>query len=82
MIYFPQKKRMFMLNIDKILANVLALKRDEKLQLVEQILISLHPLNKGVDATWAEEAEERVKAFEAGNIHEVDAQETFAKYDK
>jgi len=82
MIYFPQKKRMFMLDIDKILENVLALKKEEKLHLVEQILTSLHPVNKGVDAAWAEEAEERVTAFDAGNVHEVDAQETFAKYDK
>ena len=71
-----------MLNIDKIFADILALNKDEKLKLVDQILTSLHPLNKGVDAAWAEEAEERVKAFEAGNIYEVDAQETFAKYDK
>jgi len=82
MIYFLQKKRMFMLHIDKILANVLALKKEEKLHLVEHILTSLHPVNKGVDTVWAEEAEERVKAFEAGNVHEVNLQDTFAKYDK
>jgi len=76
------EKRMFMLDIDKILANILVLKKEEKLYLVEQILTSLHPVNKGVDAAWAEEAEERVKAFESGNVHEVNLQDAFAKYDK
>ena len=71
-----------MVHIDKILVDVLTLKKEEKLHLVEQILTSLHPVNKGVDAAWAKEADERVAAFNAGNVHEVEAQDVFEKYNK
>ena len=67
---------------DKILVDVLALNSHEKIQLVEQVLASLNPSNKGVDATWAEEAEERVTAHAQGHVSAIDAQDVFAKYEK
>ena len=71
-----------MLAEDKILVDALALSPKEKLQLVEQILTSLHPVNKGVDSVWAQEADERVVAFNAGNVHAVESQKVFEKYNK
>ena len=71
-----------MLQTDKILVDILTLKAEEKLQLVEKILTSLHPVNKGVDAAWAHEAEERVTAFNDGNVHTINEKDIFEKYDK
>jgi len=70
-----------MLAIDKIMVDVLVLKHEDKLELVDKILTSLHPVNKGVDASWSEEAEERVTAFKDGNVHAVDEKDVFSKYD-
>ena len=67
---------------DKILVDVLALNSTDKLQLVDKILISLNPVNKGVEATWEEEAEERVTAHKHGHVAAIDAHEVFSKYDK
>ena len=67
---------------DKILVDVLALNSTDKFQLVDKILTSLNPVNKGVEATWEEEAEERVTAYSHGHVSIIDAQEVLAKYDK
>lgn len=71
-----------MLAIEKILLDVLALKSEEKLALIDKVLTSLHPVNKGVDNTWSEEVDERVKTFNDGHIPATDEQDVFAKYDK
>ena len=68
--------------LDNILSDVLALNTTDKLHLVDKILTSLQPVNKGVEASWEEEAEERVTAHKQGHISDIDAQEVFAKYDK
>jgi putative addiction module component (TIGR02574 family) len=65
---------------DKILVDVLALNSHEKIQLVEKILSSLHPTNKGVAAVWEEEAEERLVAFSEGRVPTVDVQDVLQKY--
>ncbi|MCF6244977.1 MAG: addiction module protein [Sulfurovum sp.] len=67
-------------NIDSILSDMATLSEREKLQLVDKILLSVQPINKGVDAAWSHEAEERVKAFDAENISIVEAQDVLEKY--
>lgn len=66
--------------IDKIFSEVLLLNDTEKLQLVDKILISLNPVNKGVDTIWEEEAEERITAYKEGRVPSIDAQDVLKKY--
>jgi len=67
---------------DNILVDVLALNTTDKLQLIDQILASLHPVNKGVDAVWEDEAEERLSAFDEGRVPSLDEKDVFEKYSK
>lgn len=65
---------------DKILVDILALNSHEKVQLIDKILASLHPVNKGVDAVWEEEAKERLVAFDEGRVPTVDEKDVLLKY--
>jgi len=65
---------------DKILVDVLALNSSEKIQLIDKILTSLHPINKGVDAVWGDEAEERLAAFSEGRVPTIDERDALQKY--
>ncbi|HHO65049.1 MAG TPA: hypothetical protein ENJ71_00870 [Epsilonproteobacteria bacterium] len=68
--------------VEEIFSEVSPLKSLDKLQLVEKILASLHPIDKEVEAVWAKEAEARVEAYEKGMLSTVSATEIFAKYQK
>jgi len=53
----------------KILQEALGLSPVERAELVEQILESFEfPARKDIDAAWAQEAEERIDAYERGEI--------------
>jgi hypothetical protein len=67
--------------LDEIYTDVLALKTKEKLILVDKILTSIYPSNKGVETLWGNEAEERVMAYNQENISAKDANDVFTKYD-
>lgn len=71
-----------MSSIDKIFSETKFLNDIEKLQLVDKILISLNPVNHGVDAVWAEEAEERITAYGEGRVSTIDEKSVLAKYSK
>ena len=68
--------------IDKIFSEVSSLNSTEKLQLVDKILLSLHPTNNGVDKVWEEEAEERITAYGEGRVSTIDEQNVLKKYSK
>lgn len=68
--------------IDKIFSEVSLLNDTEKLQLVDKILISLNPVNKGVETIWNEESEERITAYREGRVPAIDAQDVLKKYSK
>ena len=56
------------------------LSADERAQLVEALLDSLHESKLGeVEAAWAVEIESRVAAYERGDAQFVPAEEVFAK---
>lgn len=59
---------------------VLALKPLEKIQLIDEILLSLDKPDTAIDAIWAEEVEKRIDAYDKGEIKAIDAKEVFAKY--
>ena len=65
---------------EQILQEALELPPVERAELAENLLTSfLLPLNKKIDALWAEEAEDRIDAFESGHIDSISAQKVFDK---
>ncbi len=75
-------KRNYMSEIDKILVDVLALNSQDKLQLIDKMLASIQPTNKGVETVWKDEAEERITAYDQGRVSAVDEQNVLKKYSK
>lgn len=59
---------------------VLALKPIEKLQLIDELLLSLDRPNKDFDEIWAEEVEKRIDAYDKGQILNIEAKEAFKRY--
>ena len=66
--------------IDEIFSDILPLSHTDKLLLVDRILASLYPANKGVEKIWKDEAEERLEAYDQGNISAADEKDIFLKY--
>lgn len=60
---------------------VLALKPLEKLQLIDELLLSLDQPNCDIDEIWADEVEKRIDAYDRGEVKAIDAKDVFAKYD-
>ena len=68
--------------VEEIFLDVSPLKSLDKLQLVEKILSSLNPIDKNIENIWANEAEDRVEAYDKGLLSTVSAKDVFAKYQK
>lgn len=68
---------------EQILAEALKLPPVERAELVENLLSSFEfRSRKTIDALWAQEAENRIDAFERGEIAAIPAKEVFAKIEK
>jgi putative addiction module component (TIGR02574 family) len=68
---------------EQILAEALKLPPVERAELVENLLASFEfHSRKTIDALWAQEAENRIDAFEHGEITAISAKEVFAKIEK
>lgn len=65
-----------------ILKQALVLSPKDRATLVERLLASLDQPDPAVDALWAEEAEERINAYEAGELATTPAEVVFKKYQK
>jgi len=64
----------------QLIQEALALPPEERAELVERLLISLDPPpDRRIDELWAREAEDRVDAFERGEIKSVPAKEAFER---
>ncbi len=63
----------------KILQEALALAPAERAVLVDALTSSLDPPDPGIDAAWAEEAEDRLRAYRAGELEAVPAEQVFAE---
>lgn len=59
----------------------LALEPLEKLQLIDELLLSLDKPDTEVDKLWNAEVEERIDAYDRGELKAVDAEDVFKKYD-
>jgi putative addiction module component (TIGR02574 family) len=67
----------------QILAEALKLPPVERAELVEDLLSSFEFQSRtAVDALWAEEAEDRIDAFERGEMSTIPAKEVFAEIEK
>ena len=67
----------------KILADALALPPTERASLVEEILSSFDfPSRQEIDALWANEVEDRIDAYERGEMSSRSVQEVFDRIDR
>ena len=71
-----------MSNINKILSDMSSLSSNEKLQLVDKILTSFYPSNKGVEQEWKRESEERILSYEKGSLPTLNENDVLSKYKK
>jgi putative addiction module component (TIGR02574 family) len=68
---------------EQILAEALKLPPVERAELVENLLSSFEfRSRRTIDALWAQEAENRIDAFERGEIAAIPAKEVFAEIEK
>jgi len=63
-----------------ILKEALTLKASEKAELVDKLLSSLDKPDKEIDKLWAQEAEDRINAYDRGEIKAVTLKEVLEKY--
>ncbi len=61
---------------------ILSLKPLDKIQLIDELLLSLDMPNKELDEIWVEESERRIEAYETGKTQAHDVYEVLAKYSK
>ena len=60
----------------ELLQEALSLPADERAEIAERLLSSLDtPTDRGIEALWAEEAEDRLDALERGDIKTVGAKQ-------
>ncbi|MFQ5584001.1 MAG: addiction module protein [Calditrichia bacterium] len=70
-------------NGEKILTEALALPPLERAELIEMLFSSFEfPSRKSIDALWGKEAEERIDAYDKGNINARSAKKVFEKINK
>ncbi len=67
-------------NTEKILAEALELQPIERAELIEELLSSFEfPSRKSIDKLWAEEVEDRIDAYERGELTSMPAKKVFDK---
>ena len=68
---------------EQVLAEALKLPPVERAELVENLLSSFEfQSRKTIDALWAQEAEDRIDAFERGEMAAIPAKNVFADIEK
>jgi putative addiction module component (TIGR02574 family) len=65
-------------SLEMIKEQVRALSAEERAELVDILLESLHSQLSGVEAAWAEEIEQRIAAYDRGEIAAYPAEDVFA----
>ncbi len=65
-----------------VLNQALRLSSNDRVALVEELIFSLDKPDPVLDASWLKEAEDRLLAYQAGEIGTVDAELVFAKLGK
>jgi len=62
-----------------LLCQVISLPPNERASLVEGIIASLDRPDPSLDALWLKEAEERLAAYDAGELEATDADQVFSE---
>jgi len=69
-----------MSNIDNVLKEALTLNPSEKAQLIDKLLSILDTSDKEMDRLWAEEAEDRIDAYDKGRLKKISWEKVLQKY--
>ena len=69
-----------MTTTDNVFKEAMTLRPFEKAKLIDKLLASLVGSDKEIDKFWAEEAENRVNAYNTGKIKEISLEEVLQKY--
>jgi putative addiction module component (TIGR02574 family) len=65
---------------NKVIEEALSLPSDERIGLIQKLLMSLNlPIQSEIDRLWAEEAERRVSQIEQGDVELVAGDNVFAR---
>ena len=67
---------------EQLRKDALALPLIERAALAEALLSSLDRPDSQIDALWAQEAEDRLAAFEAGEMEAIPAEEVFTELER
>ena len=63
-----------------ILDEVLSLPVSDRAELVDQLLSSIDNIDKNIETKWAEEAESRIDAYQAGKLKSISLEEVLSRY--
>jgi len=66
----------------EILDRALKLPAVDKARLVDELLTSLDKPDEAIDALWRHEVEDRIKAYNAGNLRAASLEQVLEKYRK
>jgi putative addiction module component (TIGR02574 family) len=69
-----------MTSTDNVFKKALTLKPSEKAQLIDKLLASLDKSGKEIDELWAQEAEDRIDAYDLGKIKALSLEKVLEKY--
>ena len=69
-----------MATTNSILEEALALRPSQKAELIDKLLSSLDKSDKEIDELWAKEAENRIDAYDRGNIKAIALDKILEKY--
>jgi len=67
------------MNKDQIIALINDLPIDQRIEIADQVLQSLHQIDPDIENAWAKEARKRLDDYEAGKIEAIPG-EQFDKY--
>ena len=67
---------------ERLFRQAMSLSPAERAAFIDELLHSLDPPDPSLDQLWAEEAENRLRAFQDGTIEAVSAEAAFAELDK
>ena len=65
---------------DNIFKEALGLSPSEKAQLIDKLIATLDKSDKEIDELWAKEAEERIDAYDQGEIKAISLEKVLQKY--
>ena len=68
--------------IERIMREALALPAAERASLIEELLSSLDRPDARIDELWASEAEDRLAAFESGQMPAIPAEDVFTELEE